>query len=66
MESNAESILLRYRALNQKAAELRNMVTLPIKRDHRTFAATTTIEGLSSKQVSDVMQLLLAYISSCP
>jgi hypothetical protein len=34
MEQHAQSVLLRYRALNQKASELRNMLLLPIKRDH--------------------------------
>lgn len=37
LEANAQSILLRYRAINHKAAELRNMIVLPIKRDQRTL-----------------------------
>lgn len=67
LETNAQSILLRYRALNHKAAELRNMVVLPIKRDHKVFdSCNVQITGLTSSQVSELVSLLLQYISSLP
>lgn len=41
------------------------MLVLPIKRDHRLLNQTTLIDGLTSAQVSEIIQHLLAYISAC-
>lgn len=67
MEQQAQSVLLRYRALNQKPSELRHMVLLPIKRDRSTADSSQyLIQGLSPAQVSEVVHQLLAYVSTSP
>jgi len=53
--------------LNGKAAELKNMINLPIKRDHRLFElGDKQIELLSPKQVSDLVESVLQYLSTSP